>query len=45
MVYVDLVFKIVCECVLCPDNMPELAKNNVRTGLLLFRMFVEGHSI
>ena len=44
MVYIDLVFKIVYECALCPDNMPEVA-NKVRKGLLLFGMFFEGHTI
>jgi len=40
-----LVFKIVYECVLCPDNMPELANNKVRKGLLLFGMYIEGQTI
>jgi hypothetical protein len=45
MVYIGLVFKIVYECVLCPDNMPGLANNKVRKGLLLFGMSVEGRTI
>lgn len=39
------VFKIVYECVLCPNNNPELANNKVRKGLLLFGMSIEGHRI
>jgi len=45
MVYIGLVFKIVYECVLCPDNMPELANNKVKKGLLLFGMSIEGQTI
>jgi len=30
---------------MCPDNMPELANNKVRKGLLLFGMSIEGQTI
>lgn len=40
-----LVFQIVYECALCPDNMPELTNNKVRKSLLLFGMSIEGQTI